>query len=207
MKILEAKYTRRLNLGNYEHEELTLGVAFDESDDIASNVAALKATTLGLLKNEASDAVVAKAEKAVKTIAKEDKEGETATKADTPSPKQDAKADKSKAKASKAVSKSKKAQDLSEKEVTKDEVKKTFEGKAPKATVKYDREIAEHKHTLSTILDADYPTWKKDNNLKAKAGKLSKEILPGMPFKDAKGVIAEEFKAKIVEVMGEGEDL
>lgn len=197
MKFTGASYTKRSKkgLGDFEHEELTMEIILDEEDDAKSCTLALKAMVNSCISEDASDDVVAKAEKAVKEIAKE----EPAPKADTPA--SNAKASKAKTKASKATTKT---ASKVKTEVSDQEVKDNFKGKGEKATIKYDRDIAEHKLTLSTILDAEYPNWKKD--LKAQASKLSKETLPGQPFKDGKGVILDSFKALITEAMGGSEE-
>lgn len=192
-KITEIRYDKKVNLGNYESEAIGVTVVVGEKEsEVQALVRAKDFVSMGFngeVKEEPS------------------KEEKKAVKADTPSKTASTtKTRASKATTKKPAAKTKKAQELSEKEVSSDDVKKNFKGKGAKATIKYDREIQEHKHALSTILDAEYDGWKKDADLKAKASKLSKELLPGTPFKDAKGVIVEEFKNLIHSTMSEGED-
>lgn len=196
MKISEAKYTRKVNLGNYESDELSLTMVIGENDDTQEAISLLKKTVIAGLKLEVSDKDIVKAQKTIeKEVAKEEEKVEA--------PKEEAKP--------KAVSKGKKTSSSTTKAKKDDaetkEVKDKFEGKAPKATIKYDRNIKEHTVALAQMLNTDYPNWKKDEDLKSRASQFSKEDAIGIPFKAADGSIVESFQQALKTAMeGSSED-
>lgn len=200
MKISEAKYTRKVNLGNYESDELSLTMVIGENDDTQEAITLLKKTVIAGLKLEVSDKDIVKAQKTIeKEAAKEEPKSEEKVEA----PKEEAKP--------KAVSKGKKTSPSTTKAKKDDaetkEIKEKFEGKAPKATIKYDRNVKEHTIALAQMLNTDYPNWKKDEDLKARASKFSKEDAIGIPFKAADGSIVESFQQALKAAMeGSSED-
>lgn len=189
MKVVEAKYTKRLvGERSYEHDELTLTAVFGEDQDAKTGVTALIAMTNACMGLKVSEEVAAKAEKVVKKLAKEVVKEEV---------KEEVKAE------TKVVTKKKKVV----KEVTEKEVKENFKGEAPKAALKYDRKIKEHTIELAGILTNLYPGWQeKGGKLHTQAGILSREHLPNMDFKDVKGTVLPVFLEKIKEIMGAAED-
>jgi len=52
MRFNEAKYTRRLNTGNYQHDEATISAAIDETDNIDECLALVKGKTIGWLTDQ-----------------------------------------------------------------------------------------------------------------------------------------------------------
>lgn len=183
-KITELKYTYRKNLGNYEHEETTVGGILEDDSNPVAFLNDLKALAQGQMnvplaeiKTEVAESKSEpvqepKAEKKSKakkeTTAKEPEQMELAevapaveTAEEKPEP----------AKKSKAVSKSK--------------------------TAKYDRSNDLHKKFFGEILDTHFEGWK-DNSAKAK--EVSRK-LEGADMLSSEGLVLEEFEKLVIKEM------
>ena len=54
MKVTEAKFTRRYNVGQYEHEEFTVTAMLDDKHDVVETITVLKSDVEAAHKGEGS---------------------------------------------------------------------------------------------------------------------------------------------------------
>jgi len=185
--ITELRYTKRFNIGDYQHEEF--GVTYSVAEGESPEASMMK------MKNFIQDSftnTLGKS-KAVNTPVKEEKKA-PAKKVKAVKVEDDAKADVE-------VEDEKEFKKLTEE---KKEPKKKRNQKKP--TV-YNRDLAEHKTEMAAILNRDFPEWKATPESKTAAKALSGK-LEGTPFMDAKtGEILPEFVTAIAEGMKVDEDL
>lgn len=190
-KVNSIKYTRRWNLGQYEHEELTVDAAVEEGEN-ASEVL-----------EEVMEFVLSKGK--LQTNGK-DKPSEKVVVADGPTPKPNTPvptADKTKAKKEKAAAPPKK-EAIEEKKEEKVE-EKTEEQPQRKTKVvgkvtKYNRNLDLHKKLLSETLEENHKGWRA-NASKAKEASIKLEN-DEVDFLDAEGKVLESFKEALAEAMG-----
>ena len=146
MKITSIDYLRRLNLGNYEYEELKASALVGENDSAEICFIALKEfveNSLGIVK-------------------------ETKEQLPLPIVKEEPKIEETKAKEVKVeeeVKKKKERKSVAETKPVK---------KISKATM-YDRVLETHKSLIGAFLDTKYPKWRK-NELIKKATQASKNL-------------------------------
>ena len=215
MRTTDVNFTRRVNLGNYEHCELSMGAALSEGEDAVKAAKKLRATvehTLGLSVDfsevesitDGGDIVMKSGEEVKATPETTMNHDSGETKEEPKEEKKPAKKKAAKKKASKKTSKS------APKEEAKEEPKKE-EPKGPKPSVKYDPNEKAHRQELSGVLHSVCPGWNKDNDLKAKAKSVSREEMTGQYIFDDAGEILQEFrdtvKAKMNDAKGEDEEL
>jgi hypothetical protein len=175
MKITSIDYLRRLNLGNYEHEELKASALIGENDSAEICFIALKEfveNSLGIVKET-------KEQFPLPIVKEEPKIEET-------------KAEETKAKEVKVE------EEVKKKKERKPEIEKKPVKKISKATM-YDRVLETHKSLIGAFLDTKYPKWRK-NELIKKATQASKD-LNGIEFLDENGEMLESFKIKFCEIM------
>lgn len=215
MKLNEAKYTRRFNMGDYEHEEYSLSCIAEEGDIAKELLTELKAEVL--------DAHTAEPKKQEK---KEEEENGKSS-----STKHNGKRTKSSAKSNEGVddegSKDDEAANTetddgsdsepetsegsedaegSEGEEPEEKPAKGKSGKAPKEEKgkkafkrkpqHYDRSIEQHKEIFSRVLKSIAPDWKKSEESKKKAKEVSEQV-EGEPFLDENGEVLDGFKTKV----------
>lgn len=105
------------------------------------------------------------------------------------------------AKTNKTVSKA----DATEPSTT--EAKTTTKAKTrTKKPVTYNREVKAHAKELGKILLAEFPNWKKDEELKVKAKEASTSLV-GTDFMTAEGEVLPSFVEAVKEAMTAGDDL
>lgn len=201
VRILEIRFTKKKNLGNYESEEMGVTASVEEGQDPAKVAAEVKAFVTrsldGVVNAEVKGATATKGQTETKGATTKTETAATPSKSETKTveTKGTTKADKP------ATTKAAKTT------VSDKEVKANFAGKGEKATIKYDRNIKEHQQDLAGILvNLCGPDWRKDADVAAKASSLSKEILIGQPFKDGSGVVLPSFMSLIKETLGVGEE-
>lgn len=188
MRFTTAKYTRRVNMGNYEHEELSLEAALAETDDTQKAGVTLKQNVEKLLglREKIDFADVKEVQEGGKIVMND---GQVKDAAETEvQHKEEPKEKKKPAK----------------KNATKDKPKKEEKPK-PKPAVKYDRSIDGHRKELSAIFDELRPGWNIDDATKKICAGISHEIVGEYIFDDH-GEIIPEFKNKVEELLIEGEE-
>ena len=186
--INEIKYTKRFNVGNYEHEEYS--VAYSVSENESPEASMMK------MKNFIQDSFT-------NTLGKS-----AAVNTPSPAPKKEKPASKTK-----SVKVADDAPADKEVDTEKEFKKETSEPKEPKKkrnqkkNVVYNRDLAEHKTEMASILNRDFPEWKATPESKAAAKALSGK-LEGTPFLDGKtAAVLPEFVAAIADGMKVDEDL
>lgn len=147
MEIRELDYMRRVNLGNYEHEELTAKAVLAEGECHRTATKELKKAVLVALGLEKEEVV--KADKKVEEKPAKKKTTKKAAPAKKAAPKKE--------------------------EPKKVPAKKAAPKKS--ANIKYDREIDEHKEELGSLFDEFVGDWKAEKaTLKVCAG-ISREVV------------------------------
>ena len=173
--VKEITYSRRVNLGNYEHQDTSATVVPAEGQDPFECLAEVQALVNGE-KIEKQEAATETPKKAKKSKAPEEKVQEPVVEKD-PEPE-----------VSEPVAEEK------------EEVKETPKKKLKVKLTPYDRSNQLHKTFFGEILDSKFPNWKVDKDLKAKAVKASSD-LSGQDMLDAEGIIVPEFKEKVYKAM------
>jgi len=181
MKINEVKFTKRFNIGNYEHEEYTVGAAIGEDENPLTVMSSLKAFVIGAYSNNEPvySGVVDSAPEPV--VAEEKVSKPKKTKA-APAPVVE----------EEQLELPQEAAPVVEEEVVA-EVKEEPKAKAVRKAKAspYTRGNDVHKKLLGEFLDTAYPGWR-DNA--AKAVEVSK-LMVGKDFLDAEGTVVDSFKA------------
>jgi hypothetical protein len=214
MKVTEAKFTRRYNVGQYEHEEFTVTAMLDDKDDVVETLAVLKSDVEAAHKGEASadssrepgreepeTSEETKPAKAGKKSSKSDTttrgKGSKATTTETESETQDETSDEE-------DGEDQEAGDDGEEETIDDEEGNEEEEEKPKKTQSpgkkslkkkgspYSRSNETHKSLLAKEFRKHYPDWKENAKREAKAKKFSRDS-DGKEFLDGEGNILPEF--------------
>ncbi len=199
MKATEISYAKRVNLGNYEHEEIKITAVLDEGDDAVEGLAELKGMVASAVDTEGLPAIAATGKPVKSAAGKSEKVDKTA--------KKPAKA---------AAGKTAKPEPVDEVETEDEETPETTEeeetevveeeeeepeekpakkpvGKAlKKKGSTYARTNEQHKALMAEKLTELFPKWKKTEESKAKAKAISKS-LDGTDFLDAEGDIVPSF--------------
>lgn len=218
MKINEVKYMKRANLGNYEHEEITIGAAVEEGETVGE--------VLTLLKSKVEAALAGKLEpvEAIPTTGKAQSSSPTATdtaktkgKKGKPAPAPEPEAEAETVEDDSLVD-DENADDaegiIDDEELTEEDptpepapapakkvaakpapaAAKTAAKAAPKAKkmTPYDRANQLHKKLFVELLNVQHPGWKTKAPAKAKDVSVS---LSGTDFLDAEGSVVDSFKA------------
>lgn len=219
MKISEAKYTRRFNLGDYEHEEYSLTCVVEDDDKGTEALLELKKEVLVAHSNEPPE--VETEEKEEKKNAKssssknsnkngkaagkgakgsddegsednEESDAETSDDDNDPPESDEAEDAGDEAEDEEQETKPVKGKNSKGKSGAKDEGKKTFK-KKPQT---YNRSIEQHKEIFGGVVRSINPKWK-DNDVTKKKVKKASESLEGEDFLDENGEVIEDFKAKV----------
>lgn len=181
MKLLEISYRKVKNLGNYESEELRVSGAPTDDQTARELIAELKSLVDSELSGQGPTEFNAKVEVAEKP----------------------AKKTKAAPKAKEVVEPEEEAAVVEEEPVPEEDVvkpsKKLIKPAAKKNTP-YTKAKEFHKKLLGNFLTANYPSWKKDARVKAKAATLS-DALSGKDFLDADGEMLSSFEALVNEIM------
>lgn len=193
MRISEAKFTRRYNVGQYEHEEYSLvAVLEDGTTSAVAALAKLKADVAAAYGGETG------AEIEAEVVAEQE----------------DPKLKKKKAKKSEpeeSVSEESSEEETGDEDMAEEdsatEEESAEEDDAPKAAKKfkkkaqtYSRENETHKEIFSDVLKAVAPDWKKTPESKAR-GKTVSATMEGEDFLDADGEVLAGFKAAVKKLM------
>lgn len=195
MKVSEARFQKRYNVAQYEHEEYSLTAVVDEDESAVEVLAQLKADI-----QEAYDG-------AASGNAEPEPEEEKPKKK-----KSKAKAEESEDEESAEDQETDEATEEEESEETESEETEETEGEEDEKPVKakkgfkkkpqaYQRSNETHKDIFtSRVLKAVAPDWKKTTESKAKAKKVSMK-LEGEDFLDESGEVLASFKAAAKKLM------
>lgn len=173
MNITTVTFTKRKNIGDYNHEELSLSAVLDDDDCASECIAKIKQEVFSALGYAVDPVAPAKVEEA-KPVKKAVK--------------------KAPAKKTSPAEEGVKAaiEDAAVKPEPKKEVKK-----APVKAVKmvpYNREEQSHKTEFAKVLVGINPDWKKECAMLAKEASVA---LNGSDFMDDKGVVLASFIAQV----------
>lgn len=186
MKVSEAKFTRRYNVAQYEHEEYSLSAVVEDNETGVEVLQQLKAEVEAAKSGNAVQAAEPAAKKNKKpkpaSTTKESDESENGE-SDTAADPSDTDSDTD--------------DDADDVEETPAEKRKKFK-KKPQV---YQRSNDAHKELFSGVLKAVAPDWKKSPESKAKAKSVSQK-LEGQEFLDESGEILPDFKAQVKKHMG-----
>ncbi len=194
MKATEIKYARRINLGNYEHEEVAITAVLDEDDSAVEGI--------GELKKMVAEAVAAGDTGSLPGVSAKDPKGKTPA----VEKKTEKKAGEKKGKAveekpdDEVESDDADVSDSQEEETIEEEKeeKKPAAGKKgfKKKASPYSRTNDTHKALFSEKLTELFPKWKGSDAGKAKAKQISKD-LDGEEFLDSEGEMLPSFIASL----------
>lgn len=199
MKISEAKFVRRYNVGQYEHEEYSLTAVVEDDDKAVEVLMKLKkdvaAAYSGVCEDEASEpeqdpqdtVPVEQPEEEEEEQDIFDGEEETEDTEDEEEVEEPAPAKKSKATPTKAGAKTGSGSPA----------KKNLKKKPPT----YSRSNETHKELFSDVLKGVAPDWKKSAVTKAKAKVVSMDM-EGEEFLDEDGNVLPAFKQAVKKLMG-----
>jgi hypothetical protein len=170
-KVSSVKYMRRVNLGNYEHEELTAEVVPNEVVTLVTVVESLKAQIIGLLSGTGTgDFAPVKEKTTVKEAASSEPDAQEPP---TPTP---------------VVEEPPKTRTRAPRQ----KVAETVPATPKDDSIVYNPSIAKHKDFLAKALEEAHPGWDSDENLpnaKEAAGKLANK-----PFLSATtGLVLDSF--------------
>lgn len=173
MKINEVKYMRRWNLGNYEHDEITVSAAPNESETVLGVLTTLESEMKKFKNGEAPTEV--QVALPVETPKVEEKKRTRRTKEEM------ANVEAGSTKQEEKVEAKQETPVTPAPEEKKEEPAKTFKGKVHP----YSRESETHKKILRMRLDHEYPGWSENFDLKQKVAAFSKSAV-GKDFLDDK---------------------
>ena len=181
MQTTEVKYTRRFNLGEYEHAEYSITATTEDKEKAQKVLAQLKADVL-------------------EAHTSEDEPTE-----DSPTPAPSKKAAKKAAAKAAAQVEDEESEDEDDEESEdetdnarddEDEVETKSAKKLKTKAQPYVRIDSTHKELFSGLLKSVAPDWKKSDKSKAKGKEISKKM-DGKDFLDADGEVLKEFKAEV----------
>lgn len=170
MKVTEAKYVKRINLSNYEHEEISLTSALDEDDVAAQVIEELKAIVCSGAPAAAPEELPEKSPKGKGKKAKKEEEVVPEV----------------------AEEEEQATEETEEEVVEEEEEEKPAPKKGKKKGSPYSRANETHKVLFTETLKEINPKWNKSDAGKAKAKKASMEM-DGEDFLDAEGEILPSF--------------
>ncbi len=193
MRIAEAKFTRRYNVGNYEHEEYSLSSVFDDKDQSAVEaLRLLKEDVAAAFSGKSDTAKMPKKKKAAPVEAADESEEDTeaeeipATEDSESSSDSDEDDDQDTSSKTKTTSGATSATSKTKK----------FKKKAQV----YQRSNETHKEIFSSVMTKATPDWKKTTESKAKAKNTSMKM-EGKDFLDEDGEVLKEFSAEVKKLM------
>jgi hypothetical protein len=186
------EFLARVNLGNYEHEEIKISAAVPEDASVAAVMAEVKATAYRIFAMPKSAAVV----EAVAPVEEKKVDApkvEEAPKAETPK------------RGRKPAAKETPAPVVEEDKIDgqdvppvipadaagSDEMEEVESPYAPKGVVIYDKVNKDHRDRLAAFLNKSYPNWKTEPKEKLKEFSAS---LVGKAFEDSQGNMLKSFQ-------------
>jgi hypothetical protein len=191
----EVKYNRRYKTGDYEHEDFTVTAVLDKGDDVVATFGELRAdiakafaAEVGEPEAEEVPAATAPGKKNKKAKEEEPEEVEEEDPEETPEDPEE---------------------EESEEEETEEEEEETEEEEAPPAKTGkkfkkkpqvYNRASEAHKEIFSKMLAGISPGWNKKEDVKARAGKASKDM-EGQEFLDEEGNVLDSFSNSVKKLM------
>jgi hypothetical protein len=218
MNITTIKYLKRKNLGNFEHEEISVEAVLTEGEDSAAALHQLKEFVASALNGE----VVAPSKITVEAPKEETKK--TAPRTRTTKPAQEAAPKdtlengqtippvipQEEDKGENAGGASTVVGKVDTQNVSTLEQKESVAGAGVvgKGIVAYDSSVKEHRSRFANYLNTTYPKWTPDvkfgkEDKSAEKTKYASEVtafskgLHGKPFEDAKGNMLDSFKAEL----------
>lgn len=207
MKVTGAKFVRRYNVAQFEHEEYSLEAVVEDGESpitvlnqLKSDVAAAYAGETGPEAEEAQPEKKEKKKKSSTPAPKEEEVGDEDLEADdleTDSDLEDSEEEVVEEEEEEEAPKpAKKASATSTKKTT-----TASPGKAKKAKEQtYDRSIEAHKELFSGVLRGVAPDWKKSDASKSRAKQASAKM-EGIAFLDSNGEVLKEFKLQVKKLM------
>lgn len=194
----EVKYGRRFNLGNYEHEEISVSTCIDESVDVRGVILSLREMVLDAQKGE--DMPV---EKKKSTEPKEEKTKATKKTKKVVEVIEEEEIDEE-VDAEELAEEEGEEQEETEEEFD-DEEEEEVKPAKKKATKKvkttpYDRKNNLHKKMFGDFLNDNYPSWKNTPAAKDRAKNASAEC-HGKEFLDNDGQLTLGFKTAMARLM------
>lgn len=229
MKVTEAKFLRRVNIGNYEHEEYSLACVVNEEDKYGETgedaLNMLKAEVFksmstavsledkpkkeGKIKNGKSNSVKDSDQSGKDTSSKDagnDGEGDQDNEAadsevrdNSDSPSEEGSGNGESGEEEKQPKPAKGKSSKGEAS-PKETTKKEGKKSFKRKPQAYDRSIEQHKEIFSGALRSIAPDWKSSEDSKKKA-KKSSETLEGEEFLDENGEVLDTFKQKLKKLM------
>jgi hypothetical protein len=209
MKISEARYTRRYNIGNYEHEEYTLAAVVKEGETGAEALIDLKHQVAAAYVGEGSIGPAPEPEEEIEQPIEEEEipvEEEIPEETEEEVEEEDIEEEVPEEKPKKKTKAPKKEEaeeddydyaDQLPKELVKEAPKKKSFKKKPQT---YQRSNEAHKEIFSNVLKAVAPDWKKSFESKAQAKKVSQKMV-GEEFLDEDGNVVASFTEAVRKAM------
>ena len=223
MKVTEARFTRRYNVGQYEHEEYTVIAQLEEDDSIVDALVELKSDVQKAYAGEAATTEGASETDDTSEDDKPAKPSKKSRKSRTTTPSEDEETDESEeetggeetdtdSEEDEAEESEDEAEESEEDEdappAKKPAAKKTPSKDGAKGSKKfkkkpqvYQRANEAHKDLFSGVLKKVAPNWKKSFESKAQAKKASQK-LEGKEFLDDNGKVVPSFEAAVKTAMG-----
>jgi hypothetical protein len=215
MKVTEAKFTRRYNVGQYEHEEFTVTAMLDDKDDVVETLTILKTDVEAAHKGEGSSSLSDErgqdkdetneetnsgkaGKKSSKSATMTRGKGSKATTTETESETQDETSDEDDGEDQEDGDDGEETIDDEEgnEEEEKKSSKKATQSPGKKSLKKkgspYSRSNETHKSLLAKEFRKHFPDWKENAKREAKAKKFSRDM-DGKDFLDGEGEIVPEF--------------
>lgn len=182
MEVVEIKYGRKFNIGNYESEEIVLTAVLAEGEDAQEHLVKLKELVLA---SHAGTVVPKEVEDALEVIEEvvEEEEEIKAPKASNSFDEEEETDDEE--------------EDEEEEEVVEEKPKKK---RTKKTTAPYQRSNSTHKTLFGEMLTELFPKWDKVKALKDKAVAASK-ALEGVDFLDSEGEVLSSFTKELKKLM------
>lgn len=211
MKVTEVKFTRRYNVGQYEHEEYLVAANLDDGEVASEVLASLKAEVQAAYAGEQSASKMEDAgqeeeetseeEKPVKTSKKSKASrtttrGEESEEEDTSIPEEEEETEDGEEETVDAEDTEEAVEEEEEEKPAK--AKKTKERKTKAAA--YDRSNETHKKLFAEILSKINPKWSKEPRLREAAKKASAK-LEGKEFLDKSGEMIDGFVLALRKMM------
>lgn len=199
MRVTEVRYMRRNNLGNYEHEEISMSAVIEEDEDHMDAVAGLRQDVVAALSGEKAATVEAPEAEEEKKPAKTGK-GKKAPKVEEQPEEEEPEAEDDDEKT--ADPEEEETEEEPEEEPEEEEKPAPAKGgkKFKKKPQSYSRASEQHKEIFSSVVKSIAPEWKKSDDLKKKA-KDASQSMEGKDFLDDSGEVLSEFKDAVKKLL------
>lgn len=214
MKVTEVKFTRRYNVGQYEHEEYLVAANLDEGEVASDVLSKLKAEVQAAYAGEQSASEMEDAGQEEEETSEEEKPVKASKKSKvspTTTPGEESEEeDSGEEEADQEIEDSGDDGETEEEEVETEEVDEVEEEEEkPKAkrgprtkskAAKYDRSNETHKKLFAEMLAKMQPKWSKEPRLREAAKKASAK-LEGKEFLDKEGELLNDFVTALRKMM------